>query len=149
MPRSGPGNRLLLYCTIVGLAGNLPSLADEIAIYESLSDVAIGRVFLSPQQRLYLDARPIEAPRAVIERPPAEQPAEEKKNPAGYIISSTGKSSVWSRTGFVTSNDPGRIDFPGDVKIIRRDAGESSDPSHSEVRKPGADGSSDAKDDAP
>ena len=148
MARSGPGKRIAVIIAIAWLAGSPPLVADEIAIYESLSDVDIGRVFLSPRQRAYLDTRPIIAPRAVTKLAPTA-PVEEKKNPAGYIISSTGNSSVWSRRGFVSNDDPGRVEFPSDIKVIRGGNTGQADSSRDDKLVPVSDGNEDANNDAP
>lgn len=145
MARSGLITGLAAVCAFIGPLSCLSSEAGEISIYESLSDVTIGRVFLSPKQRAYLDTRPVLSPRPVAETPPAA-PAERKKDPAGYIISSSGISSVWSQGGFVTREDASGISFPGDVKVTRKETTESSDLSSTEMRKPAPDGKSEAVD---
>jgi len=143
------GSRLKTYIVavfaVIGLISCVPSVAGEIAIYESLADVTIGRVFLSPRQRAHLDSRPVESPKPVREPAPAE-PVERKKNSAGYIISSSGESSVWSRQGFVTKKDASAVAFPGDVKVIRKEIAESSDFSSTELRKPVSGGKPEAVD---
>jgi len=145
MVRSGLTTGFAVVSAFIGLMGCVPSVAGEIAIYESLSDVTIGRVFLSPGQRAYLDTRPVVSPKPVRESPPAE-PVERKKNPAGYIISSSGQSSVWSQGGFVTREDPSGISFPGDVKVIREDTAEPANLSSTELRKPVSGGKPEAVD---
>ena len=127
MPRSGLMTTLAAVLAMIGLTSGSPSAAGEIAIYESLSDVTIGRVFLTPGQRAYLDTRPVMSPRPVQEAPPPGEPEKRKKKPAGYIINGHGKSSVWSQQGFVTREDASGISFPGDIKVERKETVESSD----------------------
>ena len=101
-----------------------PAGAADTSVYESLSDVVIGRVFLSRSQRAQLDAgrgsvpivrpaptRPvINAPRKKVTRPPA-----------GYIISSSGQTRVWSQSGFIARDPGSSMRFPGDVEVTRTD----------------------------
>ena len=136
MPRSGMTTTLAAISAMILLTSGSPSLAGDIAIYESLSDVSIGRVFLTPGQRAYLDLRPVMSPRPVQEAPPPGEPEKRKKNPAGYIINRHGESSVWSQQGFVTRDDASGILFPGDIKVIRKETVESSDLSSNESPVP-------------
>ncbi len=148
MPRRGLTASLAAVSAMIGLI-SVPSSAGEIPIYESLSDVTIGRVFLTPGQRAYLDTRPVMrpvmSPRPVQEAP-APEPVKRKKNPAGYIINGHGESSVWSQRGFVTREDASGISFPGDVKVIREESVEPSDLSSTESRNPSPNGNPDAAD---
>ena len=94
--------------------------ADEIEVYESLADVHIGRVFLSPAQRAALDERrgkpspPVAGGSSTSRSKPVDSP-----DAAGYIISSTGSMKVWSRGNFVVSDVPEDMRFPGDVNVRR------------------------------
>lgn len=92
--------------------------ADEAPVYESLADVEIGRIFLSPEQRSGLDARrgkvpPVPTAAATRNR----NPAKSSSDAAGYILKRGGQSQVWSRGGFVPSDDVNSVRFPGDVKV--------------------------------
>lgn len=139
---------LAVICAAIGLVRSMPAVAGEIEIYESLSDVDIGRVFLSPEQRAYLDARPVMSPQQVIEPAPTE-PVERKKKSAGYFTSSAGVSSVWSQGGFVTDKDARVISFPGDVQVTRKEPAQTdfSNPSSIEIPKPASSDKEEAADD--
>lgn len=92
--------------------------ADDIDVYESLTDITIGRVFLSPEQRLRLDGMRGKTPSVTsADRGKSRQP---NTRAAGYIVSSAGKLKVWSNGDFVASDDRGQMRFPGDVRVIRK-----------------------------
>ena len=108
----------------------LPQLAHpgDVTIYESLETVSIGRVFLSPEERRWLDARRASEPSAVLPprartpvRAPSEPAPARTKSPAGYIVSSSGEARVWRDGEFVRSDDRTAVDisFPGDVRVKR------------------------------
>lgn len=145
MARSKLTTGFAVVCASFGLVCGSPAGASDLAIYESLSDITIGRVFLSPKQRAYLDSRPVLSPKPVRETP-VTAPAERKKDPAGFIISSTGASSVWSQQGFVAVEDASGISFPGDVKVTRKESIESPDLSSTEIREAVSDGKSESAD---
>ena len=76
------------------------AIAEEVEFYESLADVEIGRVFLSPEQRAALDARRGEArPVAMQNRPVGKAAVTQSPDAAGYIVSSSGRSRIWSKGG--------------------------------------------------
>lgn len=115
--------------TLAALLVALPAIAyagDE-AIYESLESVAIGRVFLSPAERRWLDARRSSEPAARFfppVRPSGVPPApapKESKPPAGYIVSSSGQARVWRNGDFVKSKGRAATDtkFPGEIRVRR------------------------------
>lgn len=101
--------------------------ADQPGVYESIDDIAIGRVFLTSAQRNWLDLHrhdvPIEASVAPANEivPKINKPA---ISPAGYIIKSDGSRRHWSNGDFVTSNNAALVEmkFPGDIKIVRHSA---------------------------
>lgn len=109
-----------------------PAAGEEIVVYESLSEIAIGRVFLSHRERSMLDegrgsdplVQPVPTKRVVAERQRTS-----KREPAGYIVSSTGESRVWSDGGFVSKQPAARMRFPGDVVVKR------SEPRDTETRR--------------
>ena len=84
-----------------------PALADDtVEIYESLDDVQLGRIFMSPDDRARLDAR-----RAVSRSAPriAQQADDTNTEPtvtvprkpaAGYIKSGSRKPLVWTNGEF-------------------------------------------------
>jgi len=115
---------LILLLTSIGCS---PAVA-ETDVYESLDDVTIGRVFLAPYQRSFLDSRPAQVVRAP--KPAAVQPMKTpRRQPksSGYIISSGGKSRVWSKHGFVSTEVSPDMRFPGDVVIRRKDPEAAND----------------------
>lgn len=103
-----------------GLAASSFVAAEESPVYESLANVEIGRIFLSPAQRSSLDKRRGSAPPAVS-RDAKGTRAAAKSSPdaAGYILRSGGPSRVWSSGGFVPADDVSGVAFPGDVKVVR------------------------------
>lgn len=97
--------------------------ADDL--YESLDNVRLGRLFLSPAERQTLEARRGDAayyegvnndgsesgPAAVVESP--RRPA------AGYIVAGTGRPLVWVDGAFrrADASTVARLKFPGVVQI--------------------------------
>ena len=113
---------------VLSLLAWRPATAGEEGIYESLSEVAVGRVFLSRAQRSMLDdgrgSQPVV--RQTPTRPVVERPARKKqRRSAGYIVSSTGESRVWSARGFVATKPATGMRFPGDVVVTRSESGAS------------------------
>ena len=105
-----------------------PAVADEFEVYESLADISIGRVFLSPLERARLDnGGP--PPMVVHEEQPVAPVVKKRRRPAGYFISSSGAAGIWSSRGFVAKGDVDETRFPGDVTIrrTREAAPESND----------------------
>lgn len=98
--------------------------AEQSDVYESIDEIAIGRVFLTSAQRNWLDLHRHDVPvdsgvtptEAVV--PKVAEPA---VSPAGYIIKSDGTQQRWSDGDFVSSNRMklAEMKFPGDIKIIR------------------------------
>lgn len=112
--------KTLLLLSLIGSQ----AVADEAEIYESVDDISIGRVFLTPGQRNLLDVERLRP------RPSAEQshhsesdkqPSSQAPSPAGYIISSRGTQSSWAEGAFSESNRKAlrTMTFPGDVRIVR------------------------------
>jgi len=118
------------------------ALADEASVYESIDDIDIGPVFLSPAERERLDVERL--------RPPAETsttadtvavsakntPA--RKQAAGYIVSSSGSRREWSGNDFVATptGEKSSSSFPGDVPVLRHaPAGDAGDGGHGEDDK--------------
>ena len=112
--------RLLLATKVLLWAGiwSCPAaVADESDVYESLADVYIGRVFLSPQDRARLDAG---VPAAVSAKETTPAPVVKRRRPpAGYFVSSSGAAGIWARHGFVAEDDVDDVVFPGAVEIVR------------------------------
>lgn len=125
MSRNGYAILLLMCCvsTVV---------ADDEAVYESIADIAIGRVFMSPQQRQQLDVRRLHPDRYAGAGTPREAGQQETKHrspPAGYISSSSGGSRYWNNGDFVAGNSRNStsMSFPGDVAIVRHAAPEAAE----------------------
>jgi hypothetical protein len=75
------------------------SLAEEAVVYETLDQIAVGRVFLNPEQRRELDRQrrtppPTDAPQRTTDDSPTL--VESGKNAFGFIILHDGTSSSWS-----------------------------------------------------
>lgn len=117
-----------LLAVIVACALATSALADDI--YESLADVRIGRVFLSPEQRVRLDDRRGEPPPVSVGDAPANISSTKRDTEAaGFIMSSSGRSRVWLNGDFVATDEVPEVRFPGEVKIIRKPAGrQDADP---------------------
>lgn len=95
--------------------------ADDIQVYESLTDITIGRVFLSPEQRRRLDELRGKSSNVAGSRSADRgTPRTSSANAAGYIVGHSGKLKVWSNGDFVASDERGQMRFPGDVKVTRK-----------------------------
>lgn len=107
---------LMLACALFGRA-----TAQDNGVYESLEHIHIGRVFLSPSERLYLDEnRGVRASVVANTGNSSSRAATVKSNrAAGYIVSSSGRVRVWKDGDFVAAKIPDSIRFPGDVKVTR------------------------------
>jgi len=104
-----------------------PAAAEDIVVYESLSEIRIGRVFLSHRERSTLDdgGGTETVVQQVPQKPRVTTPVRKKKKrkPAGYIVSSTGELRVWSESGFVAREPASTMRFPGDVAVKRAETG--------------------------
>ena len=109
--------RILVFALVVAP----PAVAHESGVYESLEHIHIGRVFLSPLERMRLDRdRHVEPPgkaepRAAVERNEAVR----SDRAAGYIISSSGRAQIWKDGDFVVTDVPSSVQFPGHVDVTR------------------------------
>lgn len=117
---NGKATKLVLYMVFV----LLPAVAvaeEQAEVYESLADVNIGRIFLSPVQRSSLDERRGKAP-AVAAAPTQTATSRVNRSPdaAGYILRSGGPTKVWSNGNFVPADDASDVSFPGDVEVLRK-----------------------------
>jgi len=117
-----PATKCMRACLVACcLVINASASAEESKFYESLADVEIGRIFLSPEERARLDARRGEAAAVTVQNRPGEKGvANQFPDAAGYIVSSSGRSRIWSKGGFVTAEKVPQVTFPGDVTITRR-----------------------------
>lgn len=104
-----------------------PAIAEAMPIYESLSEVSIGRVFFSKSQRAYLDR--IRGQRGTVSTsgtkagPASSRPA--SANAAGYIVSSSGKARVYRNGDFVEVDTKPEVKFPDDVTVTRKPSAEA------------------------
>ena len=114
---------LLLACA--GLSSAFSAEADGLEVYESLDEVTIGRIFLSPQERARLDERRGKAQQAVAGGATKAAPSR-KSHPraSGYIVSSSGRTRVWSDGDFDSTGKAPQMIFPGDVKVTHKAASE-------------------------
>jgi hypothetical protein len=97
-----------------------PAAAHEEGIYESLEHIHLGRVFLSPAERAYLDKnRGVRAPAAASSSAREESSSAGNSDAAGYIVSSSGQTRIWKDGDFVSATIPDSVRFPGDVKVTR------------------------------
>lgn len=98
----------------------LPVAASDLDVYESIDEIAIGRVFLTPAQRAALDrGRNLPAARGGEEREEASPAPRSVERPAGYIENSSGERRNWQRGDFVVNDDSSVARFPGDIQIRR------------------------------
>ena len=118
-------HRILVILCLFG-AGQALS-ADDVPIYESLSQLTIGPVFYSQAERELLDQRRTLSPQssrpAVRDTATAGKPRIDHDDAAGFIKSSSGRSRIWRKGRFVpTSQSPEEaVSFPGEVEIERHD----------------------------
>ena len=124
-------SHLIIVCGVLATAA--AAQADDTAIYESVDDIEIGRIFLTPEQRRWLDANR----HAVAQSAgPANGVSDDKDqrddaDAAGYIIGSNGKSRAWAGSDFVEASDRQieRLRFPGEVRVIRHAQDQKPPPS--------------------
>ena len=115
---------ICLFVCVALMGGGV--FADETGVYESLADVEVGRVFLSPDQRAHLDERRGKAPVPVAATSAGTSPVKKKPgNTAGYIVSSSGISRVWSNGDFVAAEEVSKVRFPGDIRITRKNVSDA------------------------
>jgi len=103
-----------------------PARGDETPVYESLSQLTIGRVFYTQSERDVLDrrrGRPEMAASVGQQSTAATKKALPDKDAAGYIISSSGRSRIWKRGDFVSGSKQQveDVSFPGEVDVQRHD----------------------------
>ncbi len=108
------------------LLASFTAAADESSVYESVDDISIGRVFLTPGERRWLDANrhltsqvATAGPAAVVESEDDDTPDAE---PAGFIINSSGRAVRYRNGDFAPSAvPPSTMRFPDDVEIRRHE----------------------------
>jgi hypothetical protein len=142
--------RKILPLFLITLSCPQVSDAESTVMYESLSGITIGRVFLSQRERDILDARRLANPHAVtaVEGTPTADARRGPPTSAGYIIGRHGRSKIWKDGDFVESKtDPeSSVAFPGDVEIKRNAVNDApaseeyTDDGAKERRRAGGDG---------
>ena len=121
-------------CTLLFLFLTVPAGADDAVVYESLTGVSIGRVFLHPDERAYLDANRGKAPTTTVSaaaEAEGEATAEPTREPAGFISRNGRERRYWQDGDFVRRGQgkSGGAGFPGQVKIIRHEKSPPPEPS--------------------
>ena len=118
--------RMLLIACVLAMGVPVSAAASDGAVYESMTGVRIGRVFLAPAERAQLDVDRLKAPTEggkVENVQPGSTPATEKPRPpaAGYIISHSGGARVWNNGDFIKTSGqaPQAMAFPGDIRVTR------------------------------
>ena len=113
--------RIVLPIVLLAFVSGQPALADGEAVYESLSDVVVGRVFFSAPERERLDAirdrKPLPAVKRVADVLPGSRV--EDSDAAGYFVDAEGKARVYRDGEFVAVDDSVSVDFPNEVKVVR------------------------------
>ncbi|MEM7432247.1 MAG: hypothetical protein AAF351_10010 [Pseudomonadota bacterium] len=125
MKRFGQFSLVALLLAVQPLAS-----ADDRAVYESHADVALGRVFLSPADRAYLDANRHLKPStdSTVATTVADAPTTEQRPAGGYIKGPNGRSRVWQDSDFVTTAaDTEALAIPGRVNIVRHVEADDAD----------------------
>lgn len=117
-------NVYLAFSALLLLVTTVRAWADESDVYESVAEIDIGRVFLTPSERDRLDLqrlRPEVDSSLPLAKSDDARPVRRRKKPAGYILSSRGSRQEWSGNEFVEFSNaaPRPSEFPGDVKVKR------------------------------
>ncbi len=101
--------------------GTLPVAAEDAAVYESLSDVTVGRIFFSTAQRERLDtSRSTRGmPVSVRQSPGNTDSRVRHSDAAGYFIDASGRARIYRDGEFIAVADRPRVTFPGEVKVVR------------------------------
>lgn len=120
---------LLTFFVLMMCAGQLR--ANDSLVYESVSEIHIGRVFLSPGERRALDQKRLQ-PASAAGNTPASQSTDaatetgagtNKRAPAsGYFVIGSGRPKRWQEGDFVGTKpgtDIENLRFPGDVRVVR------------------------------
>ncbi len=113
-------------CLLALLAGmSVAYAADDRSLYESNRDLQLGPLFLTPAERLSLEARrrlpavdAATASQPVVDESTARAAAA-KRPAAGFIVSSSGRPLVWIDGEFreVDRSVLADLRFPGAVRV--------------------------------
>ncbi len=123
---------LIVAMSLASLAGaDAPEPLETTAVYESIDDITIGRVFLSPAERKQLDAiRHLPEQAAAAQTGAAPAPVAETPKPTGLgFIRVDGKATRVFRNGEFVAAPPGRRDLTAlsDGVIVRHEDGAGDD----------------------
>ena len=101
-----------------------PATADEVAVYESLSQVSVGRIFFSVSERARLDAQRAgnPAPRSAPRSSSSVRTKSNADDAAGYFVDDQGRAWIYRDGDFVAVADAPKIEFQNDVNVVRVDA---------------------------
>lgn len=101
--------------------------AEDEPIYESLSDVTIGRVFFTTSQRTHLDSLRGKRGTTVASSGKTRSTSSKPVNPdaAGFIVSSSGNARIYRNGDFVSVSSEPNVKFPDDVAVIRKPSEEA------------------------
>ena len=130
-------SRIVTLLSVLAFAG---TAADERQIYEDMTQIEIGRVFLSPAERDALEAKRRQSRSVADSRPLTtsdtnRESSAEPKLAAGYIQRSGRAPSRYVDGEFVRSiAAPER--FPGDVRIVRHAPANPPDAEHADATGP-------------
>ena len=119
--------RLPIFILLTGLL-TAPAVAHEDGVYESLGHIPVGRIFLSPEERMQLDKVRGKAP-VLSSRTQSTGNASSRvfdKDAAGFIVSDSGKTRVWKNGDFVTTTSASTVRFPGQVRVASQTAAQDS-----------------------
>ena len=117
--------------SIILIAGLLttPAAAQDDGVYESLGQIPVGRIFLSPEERARLDKMRGKAPVRSSSSAPTGDTSRRSydKDAAGFIVSDSGKTRVWKNVNFVATSSASDVRFPGQVRVASQTAARDSD----------------------
>lgn len=124
-------------CLLALLAGmSVAAAADDRSLYESNRDLTLGPLFLTPAERLSLEARrrlpavdAATSPQPVADEP-AARAAAAKKPAAGFIVSRSGRPLVWIDGEFrkVDRSALADLRFPGAVRVLKSLGPDTTEP---------------------
>ncbi len=121
--------KLMTGMLLIVMASGIGSAAASNDATQTRNERALGRVFLTVDQRRRLDERrsagPVEPSPAGPNQTASSAPPTRTKRAAGYIVVPSGARSTWRDGDFHVSDSsspPQSVDFPGRVSIAVHDA---------------------------